>query len=76
MKKILNDPVMIAQCMVLFKVFDGDPHQWVSYIEQSGSQEQREVDLPFAQWLLCHSEHDGDFLRDLALVVHHSNVEH
>ena len=38
-----------ARAQLLVTLFDGDPDKWIQFIENCGTAEERERDLPFAR---------------------------
>lgn len=65
----IESQLTMTRLILLFSVFDGDPNEWLDYLQRKGSPSQRKDDLPFVRWLLAQNRTDQDFLDDLRLLL-------
>jgi hypothetical protein len=58
-----------ARIHMLLSLFDGEPNKWIDFLESSGTDEERALDLPFAEALKRRVIDDPGLIERLRQVV-------
>lgn len=73
----IDDRQTLTKFVLLFSVFDGDPDQWLVYLQTEASETQWADDLPFVNWLVWQNASDERFLDDVReLLFSESGMNH
>jgi hypothetical protein len=59
-----------ARIHMLLSLFDGDPDKWIDFLMSSGTAEERQNDLPFAEELKRRMAEDPHHVDRLRTLVH------
>ena len=58
-----------ARIHMMLSLFDGEPDKWINFLESSGTDEERALDLPFAEVLKRRMKDDPGLIERLRQVV-------